>query len=543
VGEENFPDLELEATPVDGEKKQSRKKFWLTPLVVGTGIGAAIAFGGMRVLSNRPTTAPANASTNAVAQKPAPSMTVTLATAQTASVERTVTATGSIAARDLIPVLPQTNGLQIKQILVNEGDLVKAGQVMAVLDDSLLQEQIRQAKADVESKEADTGSRLADIQSKQVAIASSENSVISSQAAFASSQAALASSQASVEASKATVAQRMADLKQQKAKLIETEKNLDRYERLFKSGAISEQEVISRRTAVVTAQETVQVALANIRSAESNVAIALANVKSAEAKLRIDLQSINNAKAAVNTAKANLEMAKANADGAVAVVKSTSAKESQLKTQLAQTLVRAPVSGIVGKKLARVGDMTGVAPQSQVGTVVGGSQQLFSIIREGSLELQAQFPETLLPQIKVGARVQINSDSNNRNSLRGTIREIEPVVNQQRREATIKIDLPANNAFKPGMFARALITTKTSLGVAIPQKAIIPQPDGSAIVFILSGEDTVTAQKVELGESVSGGKVEIKSGLQAGAQVVVDGAGYLKDGDRVRIAQSPTPKP
>ncbi len=543
MSEENFPDLDLESTPVDGEKFPSRKKLWLTPLVVGTGIGAALVFGGMRVLSSRPATAPANATANTVAQKAAPSMTVTLATAQTASVERTVTATGSIAARDLIPVLPQTNGLQIKQILVNEGDLVKAGQVMAVLDDSLLQEQIRQAKADVESKEADAGSRFADIQSKQAAIASSENAVISSQAAFASSQAAVASSKASVEASKATVAQRIADLKQQKAKLIEAEKNLDRYERLFKSGAISEQEVISRRTAVVTAQETVQVALANVRSAESNVAIALANVKSAEAKLRIDLQSINTAQAGVSTAKSNLDMSRANADGAKAVIRSTSAKESQLKTQLAQTLVRAPVSGIVGKKLARVGDMTGVAPQTQVGTVVGGSQQLFSIIREGSLELQAQVPETLLPQIKVGARVQINSDSNNRNSLRGTIREIEPVVNQQRREATIKIDLPASNAFKPGMFARALITTNSSLGVAIPQKAIIPQPDGSAIVFMLSGEDTVTAQKVELGESVSGGKVEIKSGLQAGARVVVDGAGYLKDGDRVRIAQSPTPKP
>jgi HlyD family secretion protein len=542
VGEENFPEFELEETPVDEENKQPRKKLWLTPLIVGTGIGAAIAFGGMRV-SSRPAGEPANATANAVAEKPAPSMTVTLTTADTASVERTITATGSIAARDLIPVLPQSNGLQIKQILVNEGDFVKAGQVMAVLDDSLLQEQIRQAKADVESKEADTGSRLADIQSKQVAIASSENSVISTQAAFASSEAAIVSSKASVEASKATVAQRVADLKQQKAKLTEAEKNLERYERLFKSGAISEQEVISRRTAVVSAEETVQVALANIRSAESNVAIALANVKSAEAKLRIDLQSINNAKAAVSTARANLDMAKANADGAAAGVRSTSAKESQLKTQLAQTLVRAPVSGIVGQKLARVGDMTGVPPQTQVGTVVGGSQKMFAIIREGSLELQAQVPETLLPQIKVGASVQITSDSNSRDRLKAKIREIEPVVNQQRREATIKIDLPASNTFKPGMFARALITTKTSLGVGIPQKAIIPQPDGSAIVFMLSGEDTVTAQKVEIGESLSNGKVEIKSGLQAGARVVVDGAGYLKDGDRVRIAQSPTSKP
>jgi multidrug efflux pump subunit AcrA (membrane-fusion protein) len=56
------------------------------------------------------------------------------------------------------------------------------------------------------------------------------------------------------------------------------------------------------------------------------------------------------------------------------------------------------------------------------------------------------------------------------------------------------------------------------------------------MVFLLSGEDKVQARKVEVGEVVNGGNVEIKNGLKQGDRVVVAGAGYLKDGDRVRIA-------
>jgi len=60
-------------------------------------------------------------------------MSVTVASATT-RVARTLNVTGTVAARDLIPVLPQTTDLQIEQLLVYEGDVVKKGQVIAVLD-------------------------------------------------------------------------------------------------------------------------------------------------------------------------------------------------------------------------------------------------------------------------------------------------------------------------------------------------------------------------------------------------------------------------
>ena len=521
MGEESFSEQELEE-PVAFEdanwqkKVYRRRRSWVVPLVVGTGLGVVITLGGMRVLPQR---APGNTtvSENKSAQKVAPTMTVTLALAETTRVARTLSTTGTVAARDLTPVLPQTNGLQIKKILVNVGDVVKAGQVMAVLDDSLLQDQIRQAKADVEAKQADVASKQADLASKQAGVTSSQAGVTSSQA---------------------IVQQKLAELAQAKAKLRDAEINIKRDQELADQGVISRRLLDTATTNLATATEGVRLAEANIKSAEANVLSARANIGSAEASVKIS---------------------RANIGSAEASVKSSAAKEEQLKTQLGQTIVRAPVAGVVAEKLARVGDVTGVPPQTQIATVVGGTQKLFSIIQDGKLELQALVPQVQLPQVKIGAGVQITSDVDSRVRLQGQVREIEPVVNQQRREATVKINLPQTNFFKPGMFARAAITTVTTKSLAVPQKAVQPQPDGSAIVFMLSGvdvqsagsrrEDTVRAQKVEVGEILVGGRVEIKSGLKLGvsgaplkeARVVVDGAGYIKDGDKVRVVNSQQP--
>lgn len=161
MGEESYSELgteqsvKVEDADWEGEKLKRRSP-WLLPLLLGTGLGVAIAFLGMGVVSNRQT--PSKNAVTKSTQQVAPTMTVTVVSAEADSIARTLSTTGTVAARDLIPVLPQTNGLQIKQVLVNEGDTVKAGQLLAVLDDSLLQAQISQAKADIESRQADVAS-------------------------------------------------------------------------------------------------------------------------------------------------------------------------------------------------------------------------------------------------------------------------------------------------------------------------------------------------------------------------------------------------
>ena len=152
------PDLEerdLEFFPTAATSKTRRN--WLSGgrgVVMGMGVGILLAVGGMHLLGSRPTTDPAKKAPTAISSAPAQS--VTVATVETTSVNRSLEATGSVAASEMIPVSPQATGLQIKEILVDKGDVVKAGQLMARLDDSVLQAQLAQSKASETQAEART---------------------------------------------------------------------------------------------------------------------------------------------------------------------------------------------------------------------------------------------------------------------------------------------------------------------------------------------------------------------------------------------------
>lgn len=418
---EEAPDVDMDL----GVYRKKPLRGWQSVLI-GTGLGIALTIGGMRLISAPTSNSTAKAPNQTQQDQSQPSgMSVTVAPVETTRVTRTLNTTGTVAARELIAIFPEATGLQIKQILVDEGDVVKAGQVMAVLDNSVLKAEIDQAKAEVESNQA-------------------------------------------------VVRQRFAALAQARASLSEAERMFVRNQQLANAGAISRQELDTRATTVATSREAVRVAEAEISSAQADV-------------------------------------------------RSSSARVQQLQTQVEQTVVRAPAAGIVAEKNVEIGNVT--AP----------TQQLFSIIRGGLLELEADVPAIQLPQVRIGAGAQITSDADPRVRLQGKVKEIAPLVDPESRQAEVTIDLPSTSLLRPGMFARAAITTTTVSGISVPAKAVLPQADGSTIVFVLSGEDKVQAQPVEVGEVLIGGRVEIQNGLKLGDRVVVAGAGYLKDGDRVRV--------
>jgi RND family efflux transporter MFP subunit len=498
MGEGGVPKMEVtESTGVEAANSPPKiiqnNRTWESGLLLGAVLGVAITIVGvgllLPVLSRQQTQQ--QVAEHKAAKLINPALTVTVAPVENSRVDLTLETTGTVAARDLIPILPQANGLQIKKIPedVKEGSFVQKGQVLAILDDSILQTQINQAKADIVSDEADVISRRADVISKQALMA----------------------------AEVAAVQQKKADLAQAQARLEEARKYYQRYHKLAKAGAISHQDLDTRYYTMKTAVDAVRLAQENVRGAIANVHSARAN--------------IGNARALVSKSQA--------------VVHGGVAKAQQLNTQLGQTLVRAPVAGIVAEKLARVGDVTGTPPQTQLGTSIGGAQKLFSIIKDGKLELQAQLPEMELPQVHFGDGVEITSALNQQVHLQGRVREIQPLVNDKSREATVKIDLPPTPLLKVGMFAQGKITVKTAEGTLIPQKSLRSQADGSVVVFTLvdgelnAGQKAnlrkVHAQKVEVGELVKGDKAVIKSGLHLNDHVVVDGAGYLKDGDYVQV--------
>ncbi|MBE9040008.1 efflux RND transporter periplasmic adaptor subunit, partial [Oscillatoriales cyanobacterium LEGE 11467] len=293
-----------------------------------------------------------------------------------------------------------------------------------------------------------------------------------------------------------------------------------------------------RQTDVKTAREDVRVAQANITAAQTEVSNAQANEANARATLANAIANVDNARANVESARARLESADANllasaasTDSAEAGVRGEIANVNQLETQLEQTLVRAPESGTIAERIAQVGDVT------------GSGQQLFSIIRNGALELDAEVPETQLSQVQPGMSARITSDADDRINLRGTVREIAPILDEATREAIVEIDLPDSDLLRPGMFLNATIATDTAPGLTIPAQAVLPQPDGSKIVYKLGDDNIAIAQTVKIGELIgddtqdlTDARIEVLEGLNEGDRVVVSGAGYVKDGDRVTVS-------
>ena len=552
--EEDEPEVALEVPEMEGEQSEvleleepeaspSKGLRWPT-MLAGAGIGVAATLLAVQLTGGKQNARPAVPMPSATVQ--ATAQTVTVAPVESAQVGETLEATGTVVAYDLLPVLPQANGLQIKQVLVKEGDAVEKGQTMAVLDDSVLRSQIAEALAGVQSANSTVEQAEAQVQQAQSTQQEAQAGVAQAQAGVekaiadaAQAKTGVGQARAGVEQAKAGVTQAKAGIASAQAKLDQAQREVNRTQDLATQGVISQQDLERRKTERQTAVQDLNKAKADLNTAleEQNKAAeevrsALAKVATAEANISTARAALSSARAKVNTAGASVSSARANVGNNSASVRSNDAQVKQLQTQLEQTIVRAPDSGTVAERIGRVGDVS------------SGNQKLFSIIRGNKLELQLKVPETQVSQVRPGTAVQITSDSDKRIKLSGTVRDISPLVDPQNRQATVKIDLPPSEFLRSGMFLRASLSTATAQGLKVPAKAILPQPDGSSIVYKLVGEDKVQAQPVEVGE-ISGGavgdltaaKVEVKKGLKAGDRVVIAGAGYLKDGDRVKVVK------
>lgn len=244
--------------------------------------------------------------------------------------------------------------------------------------------------------------------------------------------------------------------------------------------------------------------------------VARANLQGAKANLLEAQQALSQLKAGSRPqviAQAQAELTQAQ--GRLAVI----------EAQLSDATIVAPTSGLISARDARVGQISST------------SEMLFSIIKNGRLELRLQIPETLINKIKLGQTVRISSNNNPDLKLAGKVREIDPVVDDSSRQAMVKVDLPNGANLKPGMFLQAAINTNSSLGLTVPVEALLPQSGNNAIAFIIQSDDTVKAQRVKMGELLSGQTVEVVDGLNPGDRLVLKGAAYLKDGDLVKITR------
>lgn len=198
-------------------------------------------------------------------------------------------------------------------------------------------------------------------------------------------------------------------------------------------------------------------------------------------------------------------------------------QSAQLK--LDKTGVLAPDDGVISARNASVGSLT----QS--------GQELFRLIRGGRLEWRAEVPSADLARVKPGAAAMLVAPGGE--TVKGAVRAVAPSIDPQTRNGLVYVDLPASPAVRAGMFARGEFELGRAPALTLPQTAIVLR-EGFATLFRLESEDRVAQVKVVLGRR-SGERIEVVSGLQAGMRVVESGAGFLADGDAVKVATGAKP--
>jgi RND family efflux transporter MFP subunit len=254
--------------------------------------------------------------------------------------------------------------------------------------------------------------------------------------------------------------------------------------------------------------------LAEARATAADAAGNAARARTLQATGALSQQQINQYQTTEQTAKARVEAAEA-----VLAAQQVRGRNTQ---------VLAPDDGVISARTATVG------------SVVSAGTELFRLIRQGRLEWRAEVTSAELARIAVGTPAFVVSASGAQ--VRGKVRSIAPTVDPQTRAALVYVDLPTvlqNTGVKAGMFARGDFDLGRSSAPTVPQASIVPR-DGFNNVFVLQPDNRVSQIKVQIGRRLND-RIEITSALPEGAQVVVQGAGFLNDGDLVRVVAATPP--
>jgi membrane fusion protein (multidrug efflux system) len=187
------------------------------------------------------------------------------------------------------------------------------------------------------------------------------------------------------------------------------------------------------------------------------------------------------------------------------------AKEAiaRLAVQLSHTRIAATGAGLVADRLVEPGDLA--TP----------GKPLLVVYDPADLELHANVPETLAPEVPVGTELAVRIDAAGV-VARGKVREVVPQAQQASRSVLVKVALPPTPSARPllpGMFGRVEIPVGPAERLWVPAAAVrrIGQLD---LVEVANPDGTLTRRFVRVGQE-SNGKVEILSGLSEGERVAL----------------------
>ncbi|MGB8700322.1 MAG: efflux RND transporter periplasmic adaptor subunit [Thermosynechococcaceae cyanobacterium] len=387
---------------------------------------------------------------------------VDVAIAKTVSLQPLLEYTGTTQPYRQVSLRTQIEG-QLLRLLVDVGDPVVQGQVLAQLDDTVQTTNVIEAQAEVTALDAE------------------------------------------VAQARAQVSDALRQVESERLALQQAQSDAERYDQLYKAGAIAQQQAEQARTTAGTAQQAFRSAQEVVRTRQQAVDAAQRRVRAQQAVV---------------------------------------AREQERRSYSTLT---APMNGVV---LERV---------SEPGNLAQAGSEILKLGDFSQVKVLVQISELELKTIRVGQSVQVKLDAFANERLQGQITRLSPVADPTARLVPVEVTLPnPGQRIGSGLLARVSFGSQTAPSVVVPEMALQPyQGRGSrstgdrpgeraqsqgvrqtGTLFVVKGagkEAKVLARTVALGQRRDG-QVAVVRGLSPGDRFVTRSSKALKDGDPVRLS-------
>jgi len=405
-----------------------------------------------------------------------------------------------------------------KTVLIDKGDAVPSGTVLATQDSSEFEAKAAQARAQVKTAQANVTEAQAKLSQAQA----------SQEQAYAN----LTNAQENYNAAMDKIAQAQAVKRQGEATLAKAGASRFEYQQQFQRANVLYADNAMIKPEYDKATANYEESVANVANARAQIQQAVADISAAQAQARSAQATIISSQAQVKSAAANVQAARDQIAAANANEESAAAQLTQAEVKLSHCTLRVPTDSVV------------VSRNIEPGALAGPANAAFVVADIRRVKVDFGVPDLEVEQVTVGQQVRVAVEAFPALPIKGRVSSISPSADQKGRvyEVTVLLD-NSDRKLKNGMIASIELLDRRpkKATVAVPLSALVRSPrnmDAYAVVLVVNdnGKTVVKFQDVKLGRAL-GNMVEIEEGLKVNDRVVTSGNNMVRDGDPVQVQQ------
>ncbi len=410
-----------------------------------------------------------------------------------------ITANGTVQPVKTVNLSPKTSG-RLVELRVEQGALVKQGQIIAVMDQKDLRSQFLKAQADLEQAQA----RLVDAQvSRPEEINQAEARLIQAQARLAEARVGNPNQ----------INQEIAQVKTAESQLELAQARVQRYQQLAEDGAISQDRFQEIQTEARNAELRLieaQQRLEQVRNTKDKTSPEIAQLQASVAEAEFALQQLKNGSSKPEIAQLQ------------AAVKAAQAQLLAVRDQVEDTVIIAPFSGIITQKYATEGAF--VTPTTSASSTASATSTSIVALATTEIEILAEVPEVDVGQIKLGQVVEITTDAFPDQVFKGRVRLIAPEAIEEQNVTWFQVRVKLETGQKE--LRSGMNVDLTFLGEPINNALVVPTvaivtKEGETGVMIPDLENKPQFKPVTIGQTIDD-KTQIIDGLKQGERVFID---------------------